>query len=116
MSQRRSPAAPERAKGPKRPRLPTRDVDARVLTLRESGISYSAIARQLELGRALDAHRSFVRALVAHGGAERQQLVDNERARLDRLERRIRERDAEEPDKVSRRLAGVEKLRDAIRP
>jgi hypothetical protein len=69
----------------------------------------------LELGRAVDAHRSFVRALGAHQGAERQRLVDNEEARLDLLERRIRERDAAEPEKVTRRLAGVDKFREAIR-
>jgi hypothetical protein len=70
----------------------------------------------LELGRAVDAHRSFVRALGAHQGAERRRLVDNEQARLDLLERRIRERDAADPEKITRRLMGVEKLREAIRP
>jgi hypothetical protein len=69
----------------------------------------------LELGRAIDAHRSFLRALGAHQGAERQRLVENEEARLDVLERRIRERDAAAPEKVTRRLAGVDKLREAIR-
>lgn len=91
-------------------------MEARALALREGGNSYSSIARQLELGSAVDAHRSFVRALQAHGGAERQRLVDNEAARLDLLERRIRERDAAQPEKIMRRLGGVDKLRDAIRP
>jgi len=82
--------------------------------MRESGSSFSAIARQLELGRAMDAHRSLVRALSAHEGAERQQLVDNENARLDQTEQRIRDRDAAEPIKIERRLVGLNKLREAI--
>lgn len=115
MPQKRSAAAPERGRGARRPRPPSQEVDAQALALREGGSSYSAIARQLELGRAVDAHRSFVRALGAHQGAERQRLVDNEEARLDKLEQRIRDRDAAEPDKVTRRLLGVDKLREAIR-
>jgi hypothetical protein len=107
-------AASERGGSPKRKRIPAHEVDAQVLALREGGSSYSAIARQLELERAVDAHRSFVRALGARDGAERQRLVDNEAARLDRLEQRIRDRDAGEPDKITRRVAGVDKLRAAI--
>lgn len=90
-------------------------MDAQVLALREGGSSFSAIARRLELGRAIDAHRSFVRALGSRDGAERVRLVGNEEARLDRLEARIRERDAAEPDKITRRLLGVAKLRESIR-
>ena len=116
VPRRRSTAAPERDRSPRRQRLPAHEVDAQVLALREGGSSYSAIARQLELGRAVDAHRSFVRALGARDGAEHQRLVDNEEARLDRLERRIRDRDAAEPDKITRRVRGVDKLRAAIRP
>ncbi len=115
MQQRRSTSGPERSKPSRRQRPPTQEVDAQALALRENGSSYSAIARRLELGRAVDAHRSFVRALGAHAGAERQRLIDNEEARLDLLERRIRERDAADPEKITRRLMGVEKLREAIR-
>lgn len=115
MAQRRSGSAPERGGFGKRPRPPARELDALALELREAGTSYSAIARRLELGRASDAHRSFIRALAAHNGEDRQRLVDSEEARLDRLERRIRERDAADPVKVERRLLGVDKLREAIR-
>lgn len=114
-SQRRSAAAPERGGSSRRPRPPTREVDAQVLALRERGNSYSSIARSLELGRATDAHRSFLRALGAHDGAERQRLVEGEEARLDRLEQRIRDRDAAEPEKLKRRLLGVDTFREAIR-
>lgn len=113
-SQRRPGAVPER-RGTSRRRPPPPDVDARVLALRESGASFSAIARSLELGRATDAHRSFVRALGAHDGDRHRQLLENEEARLDELERRIRDRDAADAAKVERRLLGVAKLREAIR-
>ena len=83
--------------------------------MREGGSSYSAIARRLELGRAVDAHRSFVRALGVHNGDHRRRLIESEEGRLDRLEQRIRTRDAADPDKVKRRLAGVDKLRQAVR-
>jgi hypothetical protein len=90
------------------------ELDAQALALREAGSSFSAIARILELERAVDAHRCFVRALNAHDGEERRRLVDNEEARLDRLERRIRDRDAADAAKIARRLHGVTNLREAI--
>ncbi len=90
-------------------------MDAQALALRESGASFSAIARLLELGRATDAHRSFVRALGGQDEDERRRLLKNEEERLDQLERRIRERDAADAAKVERRLLGVMKLREAIR-
>lgn len=90
-------------------------MDAQVVALREDGSSFSAIARKLELDRAIDAHRCLIRALSAMDAAERQQITANEEARYDRLEQRIRERDATDPVKVERRLLGVEKLRRAIR-
>lgn len=115
-SQKRWSSTPERSGGSKRQRPPSRDVDAQALALREGGNSFSAIARRLELERAVDAHRSFVRALGAHGAAERLQLVQNEEARLDRLEQRIRDRDSADPAKIERRLLAVTKLREALRP
>ena len=111
--QRRStPAPPERAGGTRR--QTTGGTDAQALTLRESGKSFSAIARTLGLNRATEAHRSYVRALGACDGDERRQLVKNEDARLDQLEQRIRERDAKDVTKLERRLLGVQKLREAI--
>ena len=90
------------------------EIDAQALALREAGTSFSAIARMLELERAVDAHRCFVRALNAHDGKERRRLVDNEEARLDRLEKRIRDRDNGDAAKIARRLRGVSNLREAI--
>lgn len=114
MAQKRSAVASERGGSQRRHRPATHEVDAEVLALREQGNSYSAIARRLELGRATDAHRGFLRALGAHDDATRQRLIEGEKARLDRLEQRIRDRDAAEPDKLERRLLGVDKLREAV--
>ena len=50
-----------------------------------------------------------------HDGKERRRLVDNEEARLDRLEERIRDRDLADATKIARRLRGVSNLREAIR-
>jgi hypothetical protein len=91
------------------------EIDAQALTLREAGTSFSTIARMLDLERAMDAHRYFVRALNAHDGNERRRLVNNEEARLDRLEERIRDRDNADATKIARRLRGVSNLREAIR-
>lgn len=68
----------------------------------------------MELERAVDAHRCFVRALNAHQGEDRRRLVGNEELRLDRLEARIRDRDAADATKIARRLRGVTNLRVAM--
>ena len=53
-------------------------------------------------------------SLNAHDGKERRRLVDNEEARLDRLEERIRDRDLADATKIAHRLRGVSNLREAI--
>jgi hypothetical protein len=112
---RKHGATPERGGITRRRRPATKEVDAQVLELRQGGSSFSAIARKLELHRAIDAHRSFVRALGAYTGNDRRQLVEGEEERLDQLEKRIRARDATYPEKVKHRLTGVDKLREALR-
>lgn len=113
QSQRRSTPTPERGGRVRRPA--SGDIDAQALQLRESGKSFSAIARTLGMDRATDAHTSFVRALGTKEGDEHKQLVKNEEARLDQLEQRIRERDAADVPKLERRLLGVQKLREAVK-
>ena len=116
QSQRRSTPTSERGGGGRRSRSSSGDTDAQALALRESGKSYSAIARTLGLERATEAHTSFVRALEKHEDGERRQLIKNEEARLDELEQRIRQRDAADLPKLERRLGAVQKLREALRP
>jgi len=98
----------------RRSRPGARNVDEEALSRREEGQSYSAIARSLELPRAMSAHEAFIRALEHRSGDERRALVEREAARLDTLEERIRTRDAADPEKVARRLAGVEVLRTSL--
>jgi hypothetical protein len=114
QSQRRSTPTSERGRG-KRSRSPSGEIDAQALALRESGKSFSAIARTLGLERATDAHTSFVRALETSEDSERHQLIKNEEARLDDLEHRIRQRDAADLPKLERRLLALQKFREAIR-
>jgi hypothetical protein len=110
---RRTAPSSDRAGGSRR-RTPSRDIDAQAFSLRESGKSFSAIARTLGFDRATEAHRSYIRALGTHEGDERRQLIKNEDARLDELEQRIRQRDAGDVTKLERRLLGLENLREAI--
>jgi hypothetical protein len=84
----------------RRSRPGARNVDEEALARREDGQSYSAIARSLELPRAMVAHEAFLRALEHRSG--------------DELEERIRTRDAANPEKVARRRAGVEVLRQTL--
>jgi hypothetical protein len=107
----------ERSPRPDRPRSdrgPAGNVSEQVLRLREGDASYSAIARQLSLRRAVDAHKAFIQAVGARTGDEQRNLVAREQSRLDQLATRVRTRDAAEPEKMARRLEAVEKLRAAL--
>jgi hypothetical protein len=95
-------------------RKPPANVDEQALSLGEADASYSTIAGRLELHRTTDAHRAFIRALVARTGEAQRLLVANEQGRLDTLETRIRTRDAQDPDKLERRLAPMTKLRASL--
>jgi hypothetical protein len=86
-----------------------------VLALREGGSSFSAIARSVELHRAVSATEASYGPSVRMPATIRQQLVKSEEERLDQLEQRIRITDAAHPEKVRRRLVGVGELRGALR-
>jgi hypothetical protein len=85
-----------------------------VLALRESGKTYSAVARTLGLKRSVDAQAAFLRAVRKREGDERSHLVERETARLVQLEARIRTRDAADPEKMERRLLALGKLREQL--
>ena len=110
-SKRDTTERPQRAVGPRQPR---RNIDEEIVSLREKGESYSAVARALGLKRAMDAHAAFVRAVRSRPEAERVALSKRESLRLDQLEKRIRSRDAEDPVKLERRLTALEALRQAL--
>ena len=63
------------------------DKDDEVLRLRRNGRSFSAIARELSLGRAVDANEAFNRALRRCPEQERKTVVAEELKRLELLER-----------------------------
>jgi guanylate kinase len=72
------------------------------------------VARSLGFKRAVDARAAFLRALRQREGDERARLIQRESVRLDELESRIRTRDAEDPEKMERRLAALGKMRDQL--
>jgi hypothetical protein len=82
--------------------------------LREAGRSFAAIAQTLGLSQAIDARNAFLRALQARPDDERVLLADRERERLDVLEARIRTRDADDPEKLERRLVALAALRQGL--
>ena len=63
------------------------DKDDDALRLRRNGRSFSAIARELSLGRAVDANEAFNRALRRCPEQERKKVVAEELKRLELLER-----------------------------
>jgi hypothetical protein len=93
---------------------PRRNLDADVVALRETGLSFAAVASSLGLKRATDAHAAFVRAVRALPESERPAMIQREAGRLDRLEARIRSRDEAQPAKMARRLEALEVLRRSL--
>ena len=102
---------PRRGNGPRTQRA---DLDQQVLTLRETGSSYAAVARTLGIKRAAEAQAAFIRAIRGRPEEERAALTQRESDRLDILEKRIRDRDTADPEKMERRLVALEKLRQAL--
>jgi hypothetical protein len=94
------------------PRRGSSDEDA--LRLREEGRTYASVARSLNLKRSNDALAAFLRALHQRPDVERAELIGRERARLDQLEVRIRDRDKDDPIRLDRRLGALEKLRSSL--
>jgi hypothetical protein len=68
----------------------------------------------LNLKRSNDALAAFLRALRQRPDMERAELIGRERARLDVLEARIRDRDKGDPTRLDRRLIALERLRSSL--
>lgn len=82
--------------------------------MRDSGKTYAAVASSLGFKRSADAQAAVLRALRQSEGEERGRLIERESGRLDGLEARIRSRDAEQPEKLERRLQALAKLREKL--
>ena len=93
---------------------PRRSTDADALALREEGRSFAAIAQALGLKRATDARQAFLRGLRSRPEQERKLIAARELERLDLLETRVRTRDAEDPEKLERRLVALAALREGL--
>jgi len=100
--------------GSREPSRRPRSSDEEAFALRDAGHSYNAVARSLGFKRGVHAQAAFIRALRKREGEERQRLSAREAARLDELETRIRTRDASDPERMSRRLTALAKLRGAL--
>ena len=68
----------ERPQADRGPRQPRRNVDEEVVSLREGGKSYSAVASAVGFKRATDAHAAFVRCLASRPEPERAALSHRE--------------------------------------
>ena len=88
--------------------------DDQVITLRECGCTYVAIAAQLELGRATMARKAYLRGLKRRSPEERSILQSHELARFDALATSISARRDLSEDEISRRLATVDLLRQEL--
>ncbi len=84
------------------------------MALREQGHTFSSIASSLGFKRASDAREAFLRELRSRPDEERPTLVERELERLDKLEARIRTRDAGAPDKLRTRLGALAAMRDSL--
>jgi hypothetical protein len=108
----------DRESGGGRDRMPSASrqshSDEQALSLRDTGRSFAAIASGLGLKRASDARAAFLRGLARQPEAERLALSQRELERLDKLETRIRDRDRDEPEKMERRLAALERMRETL--
>jgi hypothetical protein len=98
-------AGPERG-GPER--------DGEVVTLREQGRSFAAIARTLGLEGATQANAAFMRALRRLPSAEQESLRIHEMARLDALGERLRQRSDLDEAELARRSRSLDRLRKRL--
>jgi hypothetical protein len=89
-------------------------LDDRALVLRRAGRSYAAIARELGLGRARDAHAAFLRALDRLPPDEQAATREEELRRLDRLERSLVEQAGADNGDLARKRLAIARLRDAL--
>jgi hypothetical protein len=83
------------------------DRDRQALDLRVKGRSFSAIAKELEFPRAVDANEAFNRALRRCSAKERKTVTDKELERLDALA----SADGADEEKSAQRARAIKGLR-----
>lgn len=88
--------------------------DEKVLVLREEGLTFSRIARELGLEGTFGANAAFIRALHRRPASEQEDLRSHENARLDALAARVRGREDLDEAEVARRIRGLERLRKTL--
>ncbi|HEV2361603.1 MAG TPA: hypothetical protein VGS21_07865 [Acidimicrobiales bacterium] len=84
------------------------------MNMRERGNSFAGIAGSLGLRRSSDALAAYRRALHHLPEEDRAEAVKRELGRIEEIERRIRARDAGNPEKMTRRLAALDGLRQGL--
>ena len=87
------------------------DLDDRVLFLRDSDLTFPAIAKQLKLPGAAAAHSCFLRALARQSPDERSLLRQRELRRLEALAYQISQRSDLGTKQVQERLTLIDELR-----
>lgn len=88
--------------------------DQAALELRSAGSSFAKIARSLGYGRAREANDGFHRAMGRLPLADRRVVRSAEFARLDELERTVRDDDRLSTDAMAKRLHTIDRLRDRL--
>jgi hypothetical protein len=88
--------------------------DEQALVLRDRGLSFAGIARELDLAGAIEANSAFNRALRLRSAAEQSALRVREVARLDALSERLRTRQGVSEEELARQMHGVQRLRKTL--
>ena len=87
------------------------DLDDRVLILRDSELTFPAIAKQLELPGAAAAHTCFLRALARRSPDERSFFRQRELRRLEALANQVNKRSDLGTNQIQERLKLIDELR-----
>ncbi len=87
------------------------DLDDRVLILRDSELTFPAIAKQLKLPGAAAAHSCFLRALARQSPDERSLFRQRELLRLEALAHKISQRSDLGTKQLQERLTLIDELR-----
>ena len=88
--------------------------DETTLDMRSSGSSFARIARALGFGSAREANDAFHRAMRRRPLPERKRIRSAEFARLEELERSVRDAADVAADTRAKRLHTIERLRDRL--